>query len=245
MRSTWLFLGFIATVVSYKTKVNRTVIPDVYIVQLSNDSTTSTFPDKILDHHAKFHKRAEGIDYDVRTEFRSPDLFYGLSIKINENLTAEEVTRKILEMSDVKGIWPVYLVTAPEPYGINFNSSMRLNMSSSGLNDHVRDAQQLIQIRGDLDIQSTHKMAEVDRVHELGIKGKGIQIAILDTGVDYRHPSLGGGFGPGFKIAGGYAFLQDHWQGGEAIESPDPLATCFDGGHGTHVTGEYDLKIAR
>jgi len=25
----------------------------------------------------------------------------------------------------------------------------------------------------------------------------------------------------------------------DPVESPDPLVTCFDGGHGTHVTGIY------
>jgi hypothetical protein len=29
-------------------------------------------------------------------------------------------------------------------------------------------------------------------------------VAIVDTGVWYYHPALGGGFGPGFKVAGGY-----------------------------------------
>ena len=54
---------------------------------------------------------------------------------------------------------------------------------------------------------------------------------------DYRHPSLGGGFGPGFKIEKGYSFVDDMWIGGDTVESPDPFVTCFDGGHGTHVSG--------
>lgn len=32
-------------------------------------------------------------------------------------------------------------------------------------------------------------------------------------GVDYTHPSLGGGFGPGFKIVGGYDFVGDDYDG--------------------------------
>lgn len=77
-------------------------------------------------------------------------------------------------------------------------------------------------------------MGGVDKLHALGIKGKGIKIGIIDTGVDYRHPSLGGGFGPGFKIAGGWAFTADN---GSSINSPDPLTICGGGGHGTHVSG--------
>lgn len=59
----------------------------------------------------------------------------------------------------------------------------------------------------------------------LDTQGAGITVAILDTGVDYAHPALGGGFGPGFKVAGGYDFVH-----GDA----DPMD---DSGHGTHVAG--------
>lgn len=55
--------------------------------------------------------------------------------------------------------------------------------------------------------------------------GTGITIAIIDTGVDYTHPDLGGGFGPGFKVVGGYDFVND---------DSDPMD---DHGHGTHVAG--------
>jgi subtilisin family serine protease len=37
--------------------------------------------------------------------------------------------------------------------------------------------------------------------------GKGVKIAVVDTGVDYFHPSLGNGFGPGKKISFGKDFV--------------------------------------
>lgn len=46
-----------------------------------------------------------------------------------------------------------------------------------------------------------------------------------DSGIDYTHPALGGGFGPGFKVDGGWDFTSN---------SPDPK-DCL--GHGTHVAG--------
>ncbi len=55
--------------------------------------------------------------------------------------------------------------------------------------------------------------------------GKGVKVGVIDTGVDYLHEALGGGFGPGFKVAGGYDFVNN---------KPDPLD---DNGHGTHVAG--------
>ncbi|HET8775160.1 MAG TPA: S8 family serine peptidase [Thermoanaerobaculia bacterium] len=60
---------------------------------------------------------------------------------------------------------------------------------------------------------------------ELGTRGAGVTVAIIDTGIDYRHPMLGGGIGPGFKVAGGWDFVN-----GDA----DPMD---DAGHGTHVAG--------
>jgi subtilisin family serine protease len=59
----------------------------------------------------------------------------------------------------------------------------------------------------------------------LGTRGKGVTVAIIDTGIDYTHPALGQGFGPGFKVIGGWDFVND---------DADPFD---DAGHGTHVAG--------
>lgn len=56
-------------------------------------------------------------------------------------------------------------------------------------------------------------------------RGTGVTVAIVDTGVDYTHPDLGGGFGPGHKVVAGYDFAND---------DADP---ADDNGHGTHVAG--------
>jgi subtilisin family serine protease len=58
-----------------------------------------------------------------------------------------------------------------------------------------------------------------------GTQGEGIRIGIIDSGIDYLHPALGGGFGPGFKVAGGFDFVSN---------DNDPMD---DYGHGTHVAG--------
>ena len=57
------------------------------------------------------------------------------------------------------------------------------------------------------------------------VTGQGIRVAILDTGIDYTHPDLGGCFGPGCKVMGGYDFVND---------DADPWD---DNGHGTHCAG--------
>jgi subtilisin family serine protease len=65
-----------------------------------------------------------------------------------------------------------------------------------------------------------------DRVwSDYGTRGAGVTVAIVDSGVDYLHPALGGGIGSGFKVIGGYDFVND---------DNDPID---DNGHGTHVAG--------
>jgi subtilisin family serine protease len=59
----------------------------------------------------------------------------------------------------------------------------------------------------------------------LGSRGRGATVAVIDTGIDYRHPALGGCFGPGCKVIGGYDFVN---------RDTDPMDDHF---HGTHVAG--------
>jgi hypothetical protein len=60
---------------------------------------------------------------------------------------------------------------------------------------------------------------------QYGTRGEGITIGIIDSGVDYTHPALGGGFGPGYKVIDGWDFVD-----GDA----DPMD---EHRHGTHVAG--------
>jgi hypothetical protein len=56
-----------------------------------------------------------------------------------------------------------------------------------------------------------------------GYRGNGYSVAVLDTGVDYSHPALGGGWGN--KVIAGWDFFNN---------DGDPMD---DNGHGTHVAG--------
>ncbi len=57
------------------------------------------------------------------------------------------------------------------------------------------------------------------------ITGAGQTVAVIDSGIDYNNPLLGGGFGPGYKVEGGYDFVDG---------DNDPMDTD---GHGTAVAG--------
>ncbi|TLD16215.1 uncharacterized protein PgNI_00059 [Pyricularia grisea] len=82
---------------------------------------------------------------------------------------------------------------------------------------------------------SVHYSTGVDGLHEKGVFGKGVRIAIIDSGVEYTHPALGGGLGAGFKVSGGYDLVGDAYDGSnEKIPDADPMDHL---GHGTHVAG--------
>ncbi|MGV8150310.1 MAG: S8 family serine peptidase [Candidatus Woesearchaeota archaeon] len=59
----------------------------------------------------------------------------------------------------------------------------------------------------------------------LNITGRNVTIAVIDSGIAYTHPDLGGCLGAECKVIGGYDFVND---------DSDPLD---DNGHGTHVAG--------
>ncbi len=77
---------------------------------------------------------------------------------------------------------------------------------------------------------------------ELGYTGAGVKVAVMDTGIDYDHPDLGGCFGPGCRVAYGYDFVGDAYNADPAAASYNPVPLpdpdpddCA--GHGTHVAG--------
>ena len=77
---------------------------------------------------------------------------------------------------------------------------------------------------------------QADRVHATSNKGKGIKVALVDSGVDYTRTPLGGGFGPGYKVVGGYDFVGDDYDGSNTPQPDnDPYDGCY--GHGTFVAG--------
>ncbi|KAH6682326.1 subtilisin-like serine protease [Plectosphaerella plurivora] len=82
---------------------------------------------------------------------------------------------------------------------------------------------------------SVHWATGVDKLHAAGVFGKGARVAVIDSGIDYNHPALGGGFGPGFKVIGGYDLVGDEYDGSnEKKPKADPMDKID---HGTHVAG--------
>lgn len=66
-----------------------------------------------------------------------------------------------------------------------------------------------------------------------GVRGQGMRIAIIDDGVDYTHPDLGGCLGAGCKVIGGYDFVRLDSDPQEGFTTVGTVTTRDF--HGTHV----------
>ncbi len=121
----------------------------------------------------------------------------------------------------------------------------------------------------ELDLTETVPYIGAKAVHDAGVTGKGIKVAVLDSGIDYTHTAFGGagsaayaannpaiiepGTFPTAKVKGGYDFIGSAWTGGTGspAEAPDP-DPLDDGalnpanvgvGHGSHVADIIGGKL--
>jgi minor extracellular serine protease Vpr len=116
----------------------------------------------------------------------------------------------------VKAIWPVVALSLPE---------------SGAATDET------------IDLATATAMTGADYVQDaLGFTGKNIRVAVIDTGVDYQNPDLGGCFGSSCRVFTGYDLVGNAFNFDAAslgynptvVPDPDP-DDC--NGHGTHVAG--------
>ncbi|CAE6445476.1 unnamed protein product [Rhizoctonia solani] len=210
--------GLVSAAVDIKS-INRAsptrTVPNSYIVELSKGSHFKR--GFVSPHEELYHDLGRrGASWEVTREY-SDNILTGAAVRLGSN--ADLV--KLADATGVEYIAPIYLHRGPKPI---FQQVMQVAPNGTASNYH-----------GPF---STHAMTGVDKLHAESYFGQGIKIGIIDTGIDYTHPSLGGAIGPGNKIIGGYDFVGDAYTGLQdsiPMPDPDPLDQC--NGHGTHVAG--------
>ncbi|KAG9032752.1 hypothetical protein FS837_002643 [Tulasnella sp. UAMH 9824] len=192
--------------------INATeTVPGAYIVELDQPVDELGRRSSGSPHSALYVSLDErATTWSLRRQYDTPGIFVGAAI----NVASDKDLVVLADISHVVSISPVYKRPHPKPVG-----SRRLKNK----NAHA------------LDSFGPHVMTGVDKLHTEGIFGKGIRVALIDSGVDYLHPALGGGFGPGFKVSHGTDLVGDEYDG---TNSPVPDNDPIDcSGHGTHVAG--------
>ncbi|NQU20222.1 MAG: S8 family serine peptidase [Candidatus Nealsonbacteria bacterium] len=94
--------------------------------------------------------------------------------------------------------------------------------------DYFVENQQIDEIRTTL--ADAHDQTGLSQARaEYGFTGSGQTVAVIDTGIAYDHVALGGGFGPGYQVVGGFDFSGE--------QDGNPYDDGPHGSHGTHVAG--------
>ncbi|QRV96031.1 minor extracellular protease vpr protein [Ceratobasidium sp. AG-Ba] len=202
----------VAAAVDVHTILHKTTaryVPGSYLVGTNSNTHLAR---GFASPHAEleYDLRRRGVTYTITRVFSDSEIWNGVTVQVNDPSDLVEIAR-------AAGVTSVHR---------NYIRELPRNPASEGgsSNPVVPDK------------FSTHQMTGVDKMHAKGVFGNGITIGIIDTGVDYLHPALGGKFGPGNKVIGGYDFVGDAFNGTNTPHpDDDPLDQCF--GHGTHVAG--------
>ncbi|GEM09984.1 subtilisin-like protease [Rhodotorula toruloides] len=216
----------------------RNVVPNSYILQVNASAPAlakrgvSVF--EAIDHTLAAVKQ-NGVKYTIRQRFDEvPEAFQAVSIQVQEGASMAELA----QIPGVQRVWPVTLIPRPvEPPVSDFTP-----VSSSSSPNSKRDEHNL-EKRGTNfppasaylnDTFYPHVQTGIDVLHNKGILGQGV--VVIDEGVDYTNPILGGCFGQGCQISFGYDFVGDNYTGTNTpVPDSDPFSSCSN--HGTHTTG--------
>lgn len=143
---------------------SSSIVPGSYIITFTSKQTSagSTFAQS-------FHDEFKGVPLKVKQDYKH-DLFSGVSVKIdttNDELHASAL-KTILDRADVQSVTPVRIIPRPRAFVTKKK-------------------------KGDKKVPSIlpHAMTQVDDVHtKLKNKGKGVLVAVVDTGKVLRHSSI-------------------------------------------------------
>ncbi|KAF4975033.1 hypothetical protein FZEAL_8132 [Fusarium zealandicum] len=152
-------------------------------------------------------------------------LFKGASIQFNDVENAEDLAARMAELPGIKQKWQVKTFSLPTPK-VEWTGTPGMDYAVVKKRDTDEEAK---------DTFSPHVMTQVDKLRAEGATGKGLKVALVDSGIDYKHPSLGGCFGPGCLVSFGTDLVGDGYNGFNLAKPDDDPMDCQ--GHGTHTAG--------
>ena len=110
----------------------------------------------------------------------------------------------------------------------------RLFLSAEPLADfsHTAPGYEVLESIGSPSVQliDAHELTGLsDARAAYGFAGTGQTVVVIDSGIAYDHVALGGGFGAGYQVVGGWDFTEEN--------DANPYDDGPWGSHGTHVSG--------
>ncbi len=139
--------------------------------------------------------------YNHAVSFDS-SIFKGASIQFHDAESAADEAEALAGLASVKRVWPNRVYDLPNDKVVWTGKSKDASAAQSNLKRQVAS-----------DTFSPHLMTQVDKLRAKGVIGKGIKIGVIDTGIDYTHPALGGCFGPGCLVSYGSDIVGDDYTG--------------------------------
>jgi len=189
---------------------NRIGIDKLDAEIIKSDSNSSSYENKLTVTQSAVVNKIKQISPDAEIGHNLTWTLNGFTMK------ARGVDlSKIVDIKEVRAVYPIPMGPMPELSAIvaETPTAGSEDLVLSHMNEkiltglHVTDVWQMKDAKGN------------------PIEGSDIVIAVIDTGVDYTHPDLGGCLGPSCKVIGGYDFGDD---------DNDPMDQL---GHGTLVAG--------
>ncbi|KAK7568867.1 peptidase S8/S53 domain-containing protein [Phyllosticta citricarpa] len=188
------------------------ILPDQFIVKLKKDQNAGNAIEEINSQIKSMKMPGEA---SIMEELKS-NVFNGMSVSIKSTKRFKKnlgYKGMIESIATVEKVWP--------------EREYRLAdiVERKSLNDELEDI-----------VPDVDGMTGVDKLKAEGISGKGQTVAIVDSGCDFFNPYLGGGFGDGFKVKGGFDLVGDNiYPPAMPKTDPNPYTDCSE--HGTHVAG--------
>src|SRR5688572_7307932 len=185
----------------------RTLLALAVLLALSATAHSQTFALRTKDGKVVEHAVVRDGTVDVIVEFRDTPLLKRSKAQALQSLNARfiQFENDLRKMDAIASKSASRETSAPKIRrmfsrvfaGASVRTPQRLTASIAALPYVARvHNDDRMEILGD---QSTRAITAVTHVRA-NAGGEGIVVAVIDTGIDYNHPALGGSLGPSFKV---------------------------------------------
>lgn len=153
-------------------------LPGAYIFEFEDDhvritpSYLLTITDPFQDCADFFAKASTAGKTRIKYNYK---LFKGASIQLNDIDNAEDISAEMALMPGIKKKWPVQVFSLPKPEvhwtgtpGMEYTAVQKEDLQERDLSN---------------DTYTPHVMTQIDKLRDEGVTGKGLKVALVDTGV--------------------------------------------------------------